>query len=60
MTQVTIYKDGTNVNEDGITEQIMSDTRPLMLDVNASETLTINEGEYIVIGDSDVIELVAQ
>lgn len=60
MAQVTIYKDGTQTNEDGVEEQIMSDTKPIMLDVDASETVTINDGEYIEIYDNEVIELVAQ
>ena len=38
----------------------MSDTKPLLLDANASDTLTINDGEYIEIYENDVIELVAQ
>lgn len=59
-TQITVYKDGTNVNEDGNVEQNMSDTKPLLLDANASDTLTINDGEYIEIYENDVIELVAQ
>ena len=59
-TQVTVYKDGTSVNEDGNVEQNMSDTKPILLDANASDTLTINDGEYIEIYENDVIELVAQ
>lgn len=59
-TQVTVYKDGTSVNEDGNVEQNMSDTRPILLDANASDTLTINDGEYIEIYENDVIELVAK
>ena len=60
MAQVTIYKDGTQTNEDGVEEQIMGDQKPLMLDVGKSDTLTVGEGEYIEIYDNEVIELVAQ
>ena len=59
MAQVTVYKDGTEVNEDGVEEQIMGDQKPLMLDTGASDTLVVGEGEYIEIYENEVIELVA-
>lgn len=60
MTQVTVYQDGTITNEDGIVEQVMSDTKPLVLDKEASATVTIKEGEYISIFEPAIIELVAE
>ena len=60
MTQVTVYQDGTATNEDGIIEQVPSDTKPLVLDKEASGTITIKEGEYISIFEPAVIQLVAE
>lgn len=56
-TQVTVYLDEIQKNDDGWEEPAASDTPPILLDSNAESELEIKEHEYIYISEPTVIEL---
>lgn len=49
--QITVYQDGTTVNENGYEEPISSDIDPVVLMSEEKTELTIKEGQYIKLSD---------
>ena len=59
MSQINVYSDETVINEDGWEEPKSTGTVKL-LDVDKSETITIEDGQHIEIAEPSVFELVQQ
>lgn len=50
-TQISFYKDGTAVNEDGVEEAVISEKRPILANVGEPVEFDLVEGEYIKLPD---------
>ena len=59
MSQINVYSDDTVINEDGW-EEPKSTGIVKLLDVEKSETITIEEGQHIEIAEPSVFELIQQ
>ena len=57
---IVVYKDGTQENEDGIIEQIMSDQLPVSIEAGDTGKVTVGEGEYIELNGDTTISLIAE